>query len=214
MIEIRGRPILEHNFALLASYGIRDVIVNTHYHPETIERRFGNGDAFGLHITYSHEVELLGTAGALNPARPLLDSRFLLVYGDNLSTCRLDRLVAAHRPGDLATIAVFERDDVRQSGVVSLNADDRVTGFLEKPKTALESRWVNAGLILLEPRIYEYIPPGFSDMGGSVLPAALNAGEVLRGYRMNENLWWIDSIEDYQRTLGDTALALLDDRPR
>jgi NDP-sugar pyrophosphorylase family protein len=211
MIEIRGRPILEHTIKRLSAFGVRDFIVNTHHHSEAIVSYFGDGAAFGVRMTYSYEPALLGTAGALNPVRDLLDSTFLLVYGDNLTTCRLDRLIATHRPGDLATIAVFQREDVAQSGVVELDADDRVTAFVEKPDVAVESHWVNAGLIILEPRIFEFIPPGgFSDFGRTVLPAALEAGERLSAYKMSEQLWWIDSLQDYERTIADPALAALD----
>ena len=103
MIEVRGRPILEHNMARLAAYGFRDVIVNMHHRPETIVSHFGAGGEFGVRIIYSYEPALLGTAGALNPMREILDETFLVVYGDNLSTCRFDKLVATHRPGDVAT---------------------------------------------------------------------------------------------------------------
>lgn len=210
MIEVRGRPILEHNMARLAAYGFRDVIVNMHHRPETIVSHFGAGGEFGVRIIYSYEPALLGTAGALNPMREILDETFLVVYGDNLSTCRFDKLVATHRPGDVATIAVFEREDVAHSGVVTLDDDDRVTSFVEKPEADVASKWVNAGLIVLEPEIFGYIPEGYSDFGRTVLPQALQAGERMRAYKMDERLWWIDSLADFERTAVDPALGELD----
>jgi NDP-sugar pyrophosphorylase family protein len=211
MIEIRGRPILEHNVRLLVSSGISDITINTHYFPHVVTDHFGDGKKFGARITYSYENELLGTAGALNAVRDSFESTFLLMYGDNLTTCDLSKLIAAQRPGASGTIAVYQREDVSQSGVVVLDGADRVTRFVEKPGGEEHlGNWVNAGLLVLEPSIFRHIPPnGFSDFGKDVFPAALAAGEVFRAYRMSERLWWIDSLADYERTARDPATSLL-----
>jgi NDP-sugar pyrophosphorylase family protein len=211
MIVMRGRPILEHNIRLLAAHGIRDIILNTYYLPATVMEHFGDGSRFGVRIVYSHEPSLLGTAGALNPARDILGERFLLMYGDNLSTCNLSRLIEKHGNGALATVALFERDDVFQSGVARLESDDRISAFIEKPQPGHElSRWVNAGALVLEASVFDFIPrSGPSDIGRDVLPAALAAGKRINGYRMTERLWWIDSLADYERTLADDTLQEL-----
>jgi NDP-sugar pyrophosphorylase family protein len=211
MIVIRGRPILEYNVRLLAAHGIGDIVINTHYLPETVMDHFGDGSKFGVRITYSHEPALLGTAGALNPVRAALGGRFLLVYGDNLSTCDLSRLLEKRDDDALATIALFQRDDVSQSGVARLEFDDRITAFIEKPQPGQElSHWISAGILALKADIFEFIPPsGSSDIGRDVLPAALAAGKRIDGYRMTERLWWIDSIADYNRTLADNDLTQL-----
>jgi len=212
MIEIRGRPILEHNVLLLVRYGVTDITLNTHYLPEAVSEYFGDGKRFGARISYSYEPELLGTAGALNAVRDRFDETFVVLYGDNLTTCDLSRLSEAHRRGGaVGTIAVYERADVSQSGVVVLDADDRVVRFVEKPRgqEAL-GNWVNAGLLVLEPTIFRHIPEsGVADFGKDVFPEALAAGETLRAYRMTERLWWIDSLADYERTANDPATKLL-----
>jgi len=211
MISVRGRPILEHNVRLLAAHGIRDIVINTHYLPATVMEHFGDGSKLGVRIAYSHETSLLGTAGALNPVRATLGERFLLMYGDNLSTCNLSRMFEKHDGGAIATVALFQRDDVSQSGIALLESDDRITAFVEKPERGQEvSHWVSAGVLVLEADIFEFIPPrGSSDIGRDVLPAALAAGKRVDGYRMAEHLWWIDSIADYDRTIADDALELL-----
>src|ERR1700676_2990811 len=92
MIEIRGRPILEHNVRLLVRHGFDDITINTHYLPDVVTAHFGDGRKFGARISYSHEDELLGTAGALNAVRARFDETFAVLYGDNLTTCDLSRL--------------------------------------------------------------------------------------------------------------------------
>jgi NDP-sugar pyrophosphorylase family protein len=211
MIPIRGRPILEHNVRMLARYGVDEVVINLHHRGDAIRGHFGDGARFGVRIDYAEEPILLGTAGALNAVRGRFREPFFLIYGDNLTTCRLDRLRARHPADAVATVALFERADVAQSGVAALDAHERITAFVEKPAPETEpSHWVSAGVMVLAPEIFEFIPSvGSSDIGRDVLPAALAAGRRVEGYRMDERLWWIDSHADYERTSADPETALL-----
>lgn len=203
MIEIAGRPILEHNVRLLASYGIKDLIINLHHRPEVVVHHFGDGDSFGVHITYSHEASLLGTAGAVKKVADQLTATFLVIYADNLTDCDLCKLLEFHqRKQGVGTIALFHRENATASGIAELDANDRVLRFLEKPRPEeVFSPWVNAGILVLEPGVMDSIPPGrASDFGREVLPSVLAAEQPLYGYRMSEGLWWVDSPEDLERT--------------
>jgi NDP-sugar pyrophosphorylase family protein len=203
MLEIDGRPILEHNIRLLARHGIRDIIINLHHRPEAIEERFADGAALGVCITYSREPVLLGTAGAVAKVSAAIDGSLLVLYADNLTTCNLDRLIAFHKAkGGTATMAVYHRENPLASGIVGLDADDRVLRFLEKPRPEeVFSNWVNAGLLVIEPSVLNFIPRDrASDFGRDVLPAILAAGHRMFGYRMLEPLWWVDTPEDLATT--------------
>ena len=211
MIDVAGRPILEHNVRLLARHGVCDLVINLHHRPEVIVGHFGDGARFGVSIAYSYEPELLGTAGALNPIRSRLEETFLVVYADNLTTCNLTQLLRLHRQARAtATLSLFERERVNESGIVGLEGE-RITRFLEKPARGQEfSRWVNAGIVALEPAALTFIPPvGFYDIGRDLLPALLASGARLSGYRMSEPLWWIDSTGDYERVIADPTVAAL-----
>jgi NDP-sugar pyrophosphorylase family protein len=203
MIEIAGRPILEHNVLLCAHYGVRNIFINTHHRSESIVRHFGDGARFGVTIEYSHEPELLGTAGALVPMRDRLTETFFVAYGDNLTNCSLDRLLTQHHSsGAMATIALFYREDASASGVVEIDDRDRVTRFIEKPPASeIRSPWVSAGIIVCEPAILASIPEREpSDFGRDIFPALLERGETIGGYRMSESLFWIDTMADLERT--------------
>jgi NDP-sugar pyrophosphorylase family protein len=203
MLEIAGRPILEHNVRFLARYGIRDLVVNLHHCPEAITQYFGDGASCGVRISYSYEPALLGTAGAVKKVSQHFDETFIVMYGDNLTTCDLSRFIDFHRrKGGVATVALFHREDATSSGIAELDGDDRIVRFLEKPRPdEVFSRWVNAGILVIEPAVLDFIPPGCaSDFGRDALPALLAAGQPIYGYRMTEELWWVDSPEDLERT--------------
>lgn len=205
MIEIGGKPILQWNVERLAHAGIRDIIVNLHYMPEVIERHFGDGSAFGVSISYAFEPRLLGTAGAArNVAERLGTEDFLVVYGDNLSTIDLTALIATHRGNRAdAAIALYRRDDVRASGVAEIDERQRITRFAEKPQAPKPlAGWVNAGYLALRPTVLDMIPEhGPSDFGRDIIPSLLGEGARVYGYRMTEELWWIDTPQDYERTV-------------
>ena len=203
MISIGGKPILQRNIELLTAAGVKEIAINLHHLPNIISDYFGDGHLYGAKIQYVRETDLLGTAGALRNCSSFFSSApFLVVYGDNLSTIDLTRLISFHRGrGGDATIAVFQRPDPSASGIVSFEEGGRISRFKEKPtENELFSNWVNAGYYVLEPSVLDFIPKaGPSDFGRDVFPKMLDNGARLFAYTMKERLWWIDSPADYDR---------------
>lgn len=204
MVPLGGRPLLAYTIEALAKHGFQELVVNLHHCPDVVRDYFGDGADWHVRIQYSPEDRLRGTAGALAPWRRFFDSTCLVVYGDNLSTCDLTRLMRVHRDRRAeVTVALFWREDPWQSGVAELDDADRITRFVEKPSAPqVPSRWVNAGLIVLEPTLLDDIPDhAASDFGRELLPKWIANGRRVYGYRMSpqEKLWWIDTPEDMAR---------------
>jgi mannose-1-phosphate guanylyltransferase len=170
-----------------------------------VMNHFGDGRGLGIRLTYSVEPELLGTAGAVKKVEQFFDGPFFVWYGDNLSTCHLDRLWQFHQSKrrGVATIALHHREDPTQSGIVGIDENDRVIRFLEKPRSdQVFSHWVNAGILVLERSVIDAIPSEYAaDFGRDVFPVLLENGAALYGHRMSEDegLWWIDTLVDYER---------------
>jgi NDP-sugar pyrophosphorylase family protein len=201
MIEINGKPILEYAVQLCARHGVRELVINLHHCPEVITEYFGDGRSWGVRITYSHEPILLGTAGAVKKVSAEFTDTFLVLYGDNLTTCDLGRLIEFHKKKcGAATIALFYRENATASGIAELDENDRVIRFLEKPRAEeVFSPWVNAGILVLESEVLNFIPEDVPyDFGREVLPSLLASGASVYGYRMTEGLWWADSPEDLE----------------
>ncbi len=204
MIRVGGKPVLEHTLAWLRRHGVAEVLINLYHRPEAIREHFGDGARLGMRIVYSREDRMLGTAGGVKNAAWFFRGPFLLLYGDNLSTCDFSRLLAFHRRcGGLATLALFEREDATSSGIAQLGPDGRITRFLEKPsREQCFSHLVNAGIYVLEPELLNWIPAeGAPDFGRDVFPYLLAAGQPIYGYRMpeDERLWWMDTPQDLER---------------
>jgi NDP-sugar pyrophosphorylase family protein len=84
MLEVAGRPFVEWQLERLVGAGLRDIVMCIAHLGEPIRAHVGDGTRFGARVTWSSEgSELLGTGGALRLAFPLLDSTFLVTYGDS-----------------------------------------------------------------------------------------------------------------------------------
>ena len=203
MVPVAGRPILEHVVRRLHRQGVDDLVINLHYRPDVVTRHFGDGSELGVHITWSHEPELLGTAGSVRKAANHFTGSFFVWYADNISDCDLGALWRRHQDaGAWVTMALHEREDPTSSGIVELDEDGMVQRFLEKPSVdEVFSHLVNAGILVIDPRVPGMIPAhGPSDFSAEVLPDLLSGGRPLAGYRLSasEGLWWADRPEDLE----------------
>ena len=205
MLPVGGRPLVEHTIRQLVAHGVKEIGMNLHQNPSAVMQHFGDGEQFAVRIQYSIEPEPTGTAGALRAFRRMLgDAPFFVIYGDNLTTCDFDALARAHAQfGGTSTVALFWRDDVTKHSAVAVERDMRISRFIEKPRAdEAPSHWISAGMMVLQPEVFGYIPAeGVCDIGYDLFPALLGAGESVYGYYMRESegLWWIDTPEDYAR---------------
>src|SRR5581483_7859004 len=80
LIPINGEPFIAHQLRLLQSQGIDRMVLCAGFLGEMIQEFVGSGSRFGMRISYSFDrAPLLGTAGAIRKALPLLDSSFLVI---------------------------------------------------------------------------------------------------------------------------------------
>src|SRR3989337_4283261 len=81
MVPANGKPFLEHQLRLLASRGVRDIVLCLGHQGERVLEYFGNGHRFGVSLTYAWERNgLLGTAGAHPNAEPQPGPGVLVAY--------------------------------------------------------------------------------------------------------------------------------------
>jgi mannose-1-phosphate guanylyltransferase len=192
MVPVLNRPVMEHSVRLLARHGFGEAIANLHWFPETIEGHFGDGSELGVELSYSHEEQLLGTAGGVRNAAGFLGDSFLVVAGDALTDLDFAAMREFHESHDgLATMATKRVADTDQYGVVIASEDGRVQGFQEKPDPAEAlSDLANTCIYMFRSEIFDFFPepgtskaagpgdpPGFADWAMDVFPALLE-GDV------------------------------------
>ena len=203
MLPIAGTPLLEHTIGLLKSHGITDCAINLNYMPESIRGYFGDGSQFGVDITYSLENEILGTAGAVRKLQAYLDSTFVVFYGDVLTDLDIGALAAFHKKklvsqtpsgSPIVTLALYHVENPSAAGIVEIDRDSRIRRFIEKPSPEEAfTDLANAGIMIVEPEIIDYIPPGtFCDFGHDLLPRLLEKGVALYGFEIAQSTYLLD----------------------
>ena len=203
MLPVGNRPIMEHLLEGLKASGIRQVTVTTHYKPEAIERHFGDGEAFGVQISYVSEAQPMGTGGSLAlleaPDRP-----FLVINGDIMTDLDFRAMLDFHqRHSATMTVGVRPYEVQVPYGVIEAEGVE-VKKLSEKPSINL---LVNAGIYLLEPTVYRYLPksPAF-DMT-DVIQRLLHDGQRVVSYPVGG--YWLDvgRHEDYAQAQAKANLA-------
>ena len=119
LVEVAGHTMLEITLRRLASFGVRDVIVNVHHFADRVVDYLKKNDNFGMRIEISREDVLLDTGGGLKKAAWFFLDRgaeepFILHNVDVISTIDLRQMIKAHQEGKaLATLAVQDRKTSR-----------------------------------------------------------------------------------------------------
>jgi dTDP-glucose pyrophosphorylase/phosphoheptose isomerase len=200
MLPVGGRPLLEHLLKLLRNHGVREVAINLHYCPEAVTSHFGDGSGLGMKIAYSHEEELLGTAGALRRMAPFLNDTFLVLCGDLLTDADFTSLVEFHRwRSSVATTALHRVEEPGRAGLVDAAPDGRILRFEEKPPRS--RRFTNlacTGIYVFEPSVLAEIPEGRpSDLGHDLFPCLVGKGLPVYGLEGVGRVLDIGSPERY-----------------
>jgi len=197
LLPIQGVPLLEIWLNSCKAAGITDVLVNAHAHAQAV-RQFAAAQKSGVRVRIVEEPQLLGSAGTLAENRAFVDKEeaFFLLYGDVLTNVDLRRMLEFHRHKDLSvTLGVYQAPDPARCGIVTMDRDDVIQKFVEKP-THPESSWAFAGVMIAGQEIFDFVPGRRpTDIGFDVLPKM--AGRMT-GYRISEYLIDIGTPENYE----------------
>lgn len=205
MIEVLNIPIIEWQIKWLRKFGINEVIVCVGYMREQIIDHIGSGTRLGVKVGYAVEEEPLGTGGALKNAESLISGQesFFMINGDILTDLDPNRL--HNNGGRTQSLALVPLRS--PYGVVELDRDSAVIGFVEKPK--ISNNWINAGVYHFTQEVFSYLPEN-GNIETTALPGLAKEGK-LNAVKYENNFWRsIDShkdIEDAGREMQDTFLS-------
>ena len=176
MLEIGGKPILWHIMKEYSHYGYNDFIICAGYKQHVIKEWFANyylhnsditfdfsqGGKMEIHKTFSEswKVTIVDTGlntmtgGRIKRIQPYIGNEtFLMTYGDGVSDININELVKYHRANSgVATITAAKID--QRFGVLNIS-ENKITSFREK--SSIDGGRINAGYMVLEPKIFDYI---------------------------------------------------------
>lgn len=184
LIPVGGRPMLDYWVDALETARIANALINTHHLPDPVRAWIKDTNATrNVSLIEAFEPELLGSAGTVTANKDWIGdaTEVVVIYADNLSDMDLGALVAFHRShNDPMTMALFHTPYPEKCGIATLDADARVTAFIEKPD-APASDLANAGLYVLDAAAWHEIADmGGFDFGFDVIPQFVGR---MRGYQ-------------------------------
>jgi NDP-sugar pyrophosphorylase family protein len=196
MLLVGGKPLMERVIAQLRQAGIRRVNLTTHYKSEKIIEHFGNGGAFGVELNYVNEEYPLGTGGALG-LMPMPSQPLLVINGDILTQVNFRAMFEFHQEQKAEAVRRYEMQV--PYGVIEC-AGARVQRLQEKPQIGF---LVNAGIYLLEPSVYQFVPQNTSFNMTDLIQWLLDAGRTVISFPVHE--YWLDIGQhaDYTQAQGN-----------
>ncbi|MHB8124412.1 MAG: nucleotidyltransferase family protein [Desulfitobacteriaceae bacterium] len=202
MAPVGNKCFLEIILDLMKKYGLTDFIFCVSHMAEKMVNYFGDGSRFGVKISYSTEEVPLGTGGAIGLLRNVINDTFCVLNGDTYQELDLEQCLARHKAsGAIGTMTLVEVRDTSRYGQAITDHGGYLTGFREK-STGVQETFINAGLYILEPTVFDYIPPEkFVSLENDVLPAILEDDKKISTYKYGKNFFDIGIPEDYYNFL-------------
>src|SRR5437588_1664885 len=165
MIDVRGKPVLQHIVEGLRDAGIHRFLIIVGYRADAVRNFFGDGSRYKIDIQYATQVTQDGTGRVVDLSRNFVSgSPIVLAYGDILvDPANYKRIVDL--PDNVeALISVTRGEDVSKGGAVFVNEKMEVVDVREKPQPGEAARWsglseravpfYNAGLYAFRPSIF------------------------------------------------------------
>jgi MurNAc alpha-1-phosphate uridylyltransferase len=132
LLQVGGKALIEYHIESLAAAGIQEIVINHAWLGDQIESALGNGDRFGVSLSYSAEGNALETAGGIIRALPLLGDVFIALNADIWTDYPLGELPDS--PEGLAHLVMVDNpphhpqgDFVLQNGHLNIDPGTRLT---------------------------------------------------------------------------------------
>lgn len=219
MIEIGGMPILWHIMKSYSHYGFNEFIICAGYKQQVIKEWFsnyflytsdvtfdftkGNGNEVIVHNKHSEpwKVTVIDTGldtmtgGRLKRIKDFLGTEdFCMTYGDGVSDVNIKEIVDFHKThGKLATMTIVH--PAGRFGVPKVGNDGTIYDF--KEKNSEEDGWINAGYMVLNPKVLDYIDGDATSFEKQPVQR-LALDKQLIGYKHNGFWQCMDMLRDKQ----------------
>ena len=209
LLEVNGAPFIEHQLRLLRANGVQRVVLCAGFLGEMIRDVVGDGKAFGVAVDYSFDgPTLLGTAGAIHRALPLLGESFFVLYGDSYLVCDYAGVARAFQSaGKLALMTVFRNDGKWDTSNVEFE-NGQILAYSKNNRTP-RMQYIDYGLGVFSARAFEGVKNGeafdLADLYGRML-----SGRQLAGMEIRQRFYEIGSpvgLEETARFLAEQGVV-------
>jgi dTDP-glucose pyrophosphorylase len=158
MIEVRGKPVLQHIVEGLHDAGVNRFLIVVGYRADVVRNFFGDGSRDKIDIDYTTQEKQDGTGRVVELAKSFVaNSPFVLAYGDILLDPANYKRIVDLADDVEAVVSVTRGEDVSKGGAVFVNERMELVDLREKTKPGeATSLWYNAGLYAFRPSIFGF----------------------------------------------------------
>lgn len=203
LLDVNGRPFLDHQLKLLAGHGFEEVVLCTGYLGEQIEEFVEISGGYGLKVSYSSDwPELLGTGGALKKALPLLSDPFMVLYGDSYLEIDYQAVARAFDPNSAEALMTVYENHNRLDASNVLFEDGHLICYSKKNRLPQMSH-VDYGLEVMKKKVLLDEPGTKFDLADCF--ERLSEQGLLAGWLAGERFYEIGSaagLEDLKKHLA------------
>jgi NDP-sugar pyrophosphorylase family protein len=192
LLEVAGKPFLEHQLAQLREQGVKEVVLCVGYLGELIRDRYQDGRSQGIRISYSFDgPKLLGTGGAIRKALPLLGEAFFVMYGDSYLRIDFGEVESAfHQLGKRGLMTLFHNQDLWDVSNVCYASG--VIRRYDKKLRGPDMQHIDYGLSVFKAEVFgEYPPDHVLDLA-QVMRTLVDRGDMA-GFEAGERFYEIGS---------------------
>ena len=199
LLEVNGQPFIAHQLRLLKASDVPRVVLCVGFLGEMVRDVVKDGHHFGLEVKYSFDgPSLLGTAGALKRALPLLGRAFLTLYGDSYLLCDYAAVAKTFvESGKQALMTVFHNEGQWDTSNVEFE-NGAILAYNKKERTP-RMKYIDYGLGAFTAKAFDRVPAEQAFDLADLYRAALAGGE-LAGMEMRQRFYEIGSPEGLAET--------------
>lgn len=200
MLKIGEKPIIEYNFDLLRSYGIKNVGISVNYLKDKIIEHYGDGENRNQHFTYVHEKEPLGTIGSVGMMDDFSNDYILVMNSDLLTTINLEDMFTEMLDNSAEMIVATTEYKVNIPYGVIETDDGMITALKEKPTYSYYS---NAGIYIFKKDHLSRIPKNKHYNATDLIESLLADNKTVMNYPITG--YWLDigKMNDYEKAQKD-----------
>ena len=207
MVEIDGKPLLEHQIELAKKYGSNEFFILSGHLAQVIVDYFKDGSKWGVKIHHVIEPYPLGTAGSLKLLEGKLKNRFMVFYGDVVMDFDIDSFIEfdSKNIGSIGTAIVHPNDHPYDSDLLEIDNNNLVTRVIPKPHDdKYYQNLVNAACYIFSTDIFKYIQKDVSqDFGKHILPILVENNENLYAYSTPEYIKDMGTSDRFEKVKSD-----------
>jgi len=199
LVDVNGEPFIAHQLRMLRAHGVDRVVVCAGFLGEMIRDVVGNGTGYGLQVEFAFDgPRLLGTAGAVKQALPLLGEAFFVLYGDTYLSCDYRAVQTAFERSRRPALMTVFRNENRwdRSNVEFVNG--RILAY-DKGKQTPRMQHIDYGLGVFNHSAFEIVPRNQPYDLAMLYHSLLTQGQ-LAAYEVDQRFYEIGTFEGLEET--------------